>query len=78
MPTKEQLKAGQAIILAVAETIRESKEAPTGVLYATLMDKVSLEGFNKIIAILENTGLVKVHNHVARWTGPEVQGGNQQ
>jgi hypothetical protein len=78
MPTKEQLKAGQAIILAVAETIRESKEAPTGVLYAALMDKVSLEGFNKIIAILENTRLVKVHNHVARWTGPEVQGGNQQ
>jgi hypothetical protein len=76
MPTKEQLKAGQAIILAVAETIRETKETPTGVLYAALMDKVSLEGFNKIIAILDNTGLVKVQNHVARWIGPEVQGGN--
>jgi hypothetical protein len=71
-PTPEQLKAGTQMILAVAETVREAKEAPTGVMYAALTGRVSLDGFQKILGILERANLIEVRNHVARWIGPEV------
>ncbi len=74
MPTAEQQKAGLAVVMAVAETIREAGEAPTGTMYAALMGKVSLEGFNKILGILQRNGLISVSGHVARWTGPVIAG----
>jgi hypothetical protein len=76
MPTPEQLRAGQAVVLAVAETIRECGECPSGTLYAGLVGRVSFQGYQKILGILTNTGLIEVgQNHMIRWTGPHLAPG---
>lgn len=68
--TNQQAKAGLALIQAIAETIRECGSAPSGVLYAGLMGKVSLEGYNKIIGILKGAGLVREdESHLLHWIG---------
>jgi hypothetical protein len=72
--TPEQKKAGLAVIMAVSETIRESKRCPSGVVYAALVGRVSLEGYNKILSILKGAGLIQETNaHELVWVGPEVQ-----
>jgi hypothetical protein len=71
--TAEQRKAGLAVVMAVAETVREAKQCPSGVVYAALVGRVTLEGYQKILGILQNAGLVSVgSDHMLRWTGPEV------
>ena len=73
MPTPQELKAGTAMIMAVAETVRECREVPSGTIYAGLMGRVSLEGYQKIVGILTNAGLIAVdRSRLVRWTGPEV------
>jgi hypothetical protein len=72
-PTKEQLKAGLNIVLAVTEAIREAREIPAGTLYAVLVGKVDLAGFEKIIAIVTNAGLVEKRGDLLRWIGPELK-----
>lgn len=72
--TPEQTKVGLAIVVAVAETIRESKRVPSGVVYAALVGRVSLEGYNTILSILKGAGLIQETNsHELVWVGPEVQ-----
>ncbi len=67
-PTAEQLKQGQQIIFAVAETIREAKEVPSGTIYAALVGRVSFEGYQKILQILTNAGLISIdRTHLIKW-----------
>lgn len=71
--TAQQLKAGQAMILAVAETIRESGECPSGTIYAALIGRVTLEGYQKILGILKGAGLIRVDaSHLIHWIGPRL------
>lgn len=69
--TQQQLKAGLGIIVAVTETIREAGEVPEGVLYATLMDRMDLAAFEKMVAIVVGSGLVTKQSHLLRWVGPK-------
>jgi hypothetical protein len=72
-PTKTELSAGLKVIMAVATTIREAGEVPSGTIYATLMDRVSLKGYQKVLGILEEQGLISVdRSHLIRWTGPKA------
>lgn len=67
-PTTEQIQAGQQVVIAVAETIRESGQAPSGMVYAALMGRVTFEGYQKILAILTRAGLIRVDNsHMIHW-----------
>lgn len=75
-PTKEQLKAGLNVILAVTEAIREAGEIPAGTLYAVLCGKVDMQGFDKIVSIVTGSGLVEKHGDLLRWVGPELKGAN--
>lgn len=72
-PTAAQLKAALAITLAVAEAIREAKEIPSGTLYAMLVGKVDLQGYEAIIRNLKNADLVTEIAHLLKWVGPEVR-----
>lgn len=63
----QEAKAGLAMIQAVAETIREFGTCPTGPMYAALMGRVSLEGFEKILGILERAGLIKRDGNMVTW-----------
>lgn len=73
-PTKEQLNSGLRLMLAVAETIREVGEAPSGTIYAALMDKVSYNGYMGLLASLQCAGLIEVApNHMIKWVGPNLE-----
>ena len=69
-PTSAQIKAGQAMVMVVAETVRECRECPSGTIYAGLMGRVSLAGYEKILTILKNAGLIEVGPcHLIKWIG---------
>lgn len=72
-PTKDDLRAGLTVLLAVSEAIREAREIPEGTLYAAVMGKVDLAGFEKILGILWQAGLIERKNHVVRWVGPTLE-----
>ncbi len=66
--TKAQVNAAMQIVLAIADTIKEVKEVPSGHLYARLMGKLTLEDYNGIIRLLINSGVISLDgNHVIRW-----------
>lgn len=59
------------MIIAVTEAIREAGEIPEGTLYATLIGKVDLAGFEKMRDMIVRTGLVeRTPSHLLRWIGP--------
>lgn len=64
-----QEKAAVEIVLAVGSAIKELGSVPNGHLYARLMGQMSLETYNKIIALLVKTGAVKNDNHLLTWIG---------
>lgn len=70
-PTAQQIEAYVRALKAIAETIKETPEgAPTGVMYAALMGRMSLETFNNMISRLASMGLIRVDgSHVAHWIG---------
>ena len=72
-PTKAQITAAFAMTVAVSETIRELGEVPEGTLYAMLMDKIDLRGFQSMVATLVSAGLVSNSSHLLRWTGPSFK-----
>jgi hypothetical protein len=73
-PSAGQVKAALAMTLAVAETIREAGEVPSGTLYAVLCGKVDLQGYEAMIRNLKNAGLVTESAHMLKWIGPKLEG----
>jgi phosphoribosylamine-glycine ligase len=68
MANKDQVKALIQIVQAIADTIKEVGEVPSGVLYAQLMGKMSLENYQYVIDILKQSGKVKESNsHLLSW-----------
>lgn len=72
-PTRADIRAGLAMTMAVAETIREAGEVPSGVLYAGLVGRLDIHAYNKLIGILKNSGLVEEKSHLLRWIGPTLE-----
>ena len=71
MATKDDVGTAVAVIGAIAETIREAGEVPSGVLYAGLMTKgCTLPQYEQILGVLQRAKLVAVKGHVVRWVGP--------
>ena len=70
--TASQTRAALALTMAVAETIREAREIPSGTLYAMLVSKVDLPGYQAMIRNLKNAELVEERAHMLRWIGPEL------
>lgn len=59
-------------MVAVTEAIREAREIPEGTLYATLIGRVDIAGFEKIVGIVVGSGLVEKRGNLLRWIGPEI------
>ena len=56
---------------AVAETIRELGEVPSGHLYARLMGVMELRQYEQVIDLLVDARLVeRTPSHLLRWIGP--------
>ena len=72
--TKDKLSAALNIVQAIAETIRELGEVPSGELYARLIGKLALSDYEEVIRILKETGLVtETPGHLLRWNEPETK-----
>ena len=71
-PSANQKKAAVALVFAVAETIREVGEVPSGTLYTMLMDKISYTDFNHLLGILKGSGMVEDRDHLLVWVGPKL------
>ena len=67
--TKEQVKALITATQALANTIRELKQIPSGELFARLMTYCSLEKYNNLIDVLKKAGVIKEENHLLIWIG---------
>jgi hypothetical protein len=71
--TKEQMKAGPDVVFAVTEAIREAGSIPAGTLYAVLLGKVDIHGFEKLVSIVTGSGLVEKRGDLLCWVGPELR-----
>ena len=69
--TKERLTAAFEATVAVANTIKELHQVPSGVLYTQLMGMMDLETYTAMIRTLKETGLVAEENHLLVWKGPQ-------
>ncbi len=69
-PSKADVLAAFKIAAAIAETIREVGEVPSGVLYAQLCGRISLESYQGVIRALNAAGLVSESAHLLTWIGP--------
>lgn len=66
----ESLPALIHLASAVATSIRERREVPSGHLYAALQQSLSLDTYNRVLDLLERCGLVQVSQaHVVSWVG---------
>lgn len=71
---RRQMEAALNAIHAIAETIRELDEVPSGELYARLMGKIELHDYEQIISTLKRTGLVsETPAGLLRWNHPETK-----
>jgi hypothetical protein len=59
------------IAVVVVEAIRELGSVPNGHLYAHVMGMLSFDEYQRIIAILKESGLVKEENHLLTYVGPK-------
>lgn len=79
MATQKQIKSAFNVVLSATEVIREAREIPRGTLYAALMvhgcDKPT---YDKMEAVILNTGLVERRGDLLRWVGPEISRGQEK
>ena len=68
--SNEQVAAGMQAVLAVGQAIRAAKRVPSGHLYARLMGVLSLDQYQRIIAILKKSGCVREEYHELIWVEP--------
>lgn len=71
--TAPQVSAAFSLLAGVSEAIREAGRIPSGTLYAVLIGKIDITGYQKIIGILKNAGLVEEKSHELIWIGPSFQ-----
>jgi hypothetical protein len=66
---RQQINTAIEAISAIGRIIRDAKRIPSGHLYAQLMNVLSLEKYESIIAILVKSQLIKVESHELIWIG---------
>lgn len=74
--TTADRNAALAVILAVAETIRESSPCANGIVYAALASKgCTMQQYDAIIGQLVAADLVSVSHgqQILTWVGPQLQ-----
>ena len=55
---------------AVAETVRDAGRIPSGHVYAMLVGRISLDGYEKMLGILQRAGLIhRTTTHELVWIG---------
>ena len=71
MSTTSEAIGAVRVAHAVAETIRELGQVPSGHLYARLMGVMELHQYEQVIGLLVDARLVeRDRTHLLRWIGP--------
>lgn len=65
--TKTHVVSALIGVKAVAEAIKELKSVPSGRLYAEVQGKLSLDQYEKVIAILVRTRIITKKNNLLIW-----------
>jgi hypothetical protein len=65
--TKEQIRASLEILKALADTIKELKQVPSGELYARVMSYMSLNNYQSAIHTLIRSGVIRQENNLLIW-----------
>lgn len=74
-PSTDQIMAAVRLTAAVGQAIRELGTVPSGHLYARLMNRLTLEEYDRLIDVLIRAGVVKRHaSHLLEWVGPRDVG----
>lgn len=73
MTTSQQNRSAFMILAAVTEAVRSAGRVPSGTIYAALLGKVSLEGYQSMLRTLKGAGLVKEVAHELIWIGPVIE-----
>lgn len=69
MTQEQKMQAAVQIMKAVAEAIKEAGSIPSGHLYSQLMGKMSLGSYEKMIAMMQRMGIIKVDDHFISYVG---------
>lgn len=72
-PTRSQVSAVLQMLRIVADAIKALGQVPSGELYAVLMPRMSLTTYEKMLSLLESSGVVTVSNHLITWVGVPAQ-----
>jgi len=67
---RASIRAALEIAITISDTIRDLGEVPEGELYAITMGALDLPAFERLMVMLETTGLISRANHLIRWIGP--------
>jgi len=65
--TRDELKAGLIVLAIMAETIREFGSIPSGHLYAQMMGKVTIDGFESAVRTLCGSTVIRKAGDVLHW-----------
>lgn len=73
MTTRAQAaSAALAVMVILAECIRELGEVPSGHLYANTMAYFTLDQYETVLAVLFRARLIARSGHVLTWIAPET------
>ena len=75
--TLAQKRAALDVVFAIAEAIRTLGSVPSGELYARVMNVMSLQSYQQVIASLVAAGVVEESAHMLRWIGPTLSDAKQ-
>jgi hypothetical protein len=67
--TRKQVADALMTMQAVVETVRDAGRVPLGTVYATLMNRMDLAAYEKMVTLIVGTGLVRLENHELIWVG---------
>ncbi len=66
-PTGE--KAKRLIAMHIAQAIKELGTVPEGLLYAYVMNALSLESFRSLMQAFVNFKIIRIDHHLIKWIG---------
>ena len=63
------IKRSIEVAATIAEAIKDTREIPSGTLYALVMSHLSLSEYQSVIDMLVKVKLITNNGHLLRWVG---------
>lgn len=76
-PIPKELKRAVEIITVLGDAIQTVRSIPSGLLYASVLGKISSVEYKGALGVLIRAGLVSEKGHMLTWIGPIAEGAKQ-